>query len=134
MKIKDTTVDLVQNQVYIPDKPALKKGVTYTLTVADACIVDQTLKVCFEISDDKQHEVFYVLETFQLGSSKYFDFVHTIYVGDDSPVISVKLSDFDRFYADCTADSLKDGHLCLNKIDIWGSPLCTNWSSHHKND
>lgn len=134
MKNQEKTVDLIINATPRSDNTRLQKGINYSLTIADACVVDKTLKVCFEISDDEHQDVLHIIEYFRVDSKEYFNFIKTIYTGDDSDVINVKLADFDRFRADCSADVIKDGGICWNAVSIWSSPLSSNWLSKHQND
>ena len=127
--MKDQIIDLIPNKSI-----SLKKHHKYHVSIADACITHNTLKVCFEFEDYESKECFHLLERFTLGTEKYHQFITDIYCGDDGDVIAVNLSDLHYFSGYCSDDAVKDGKLAWRKIGFFESPLSSLWIKKHRED
>lgn len=124
----EKTIDLVKRK-----KISLCKNCKYHVTIADACLTRNQLKICFEFEEYGTKERFHLVEFFTFATEKYHRFISDIYCGDDGDVISVNLSDFQYFHADCTGEAVKDEKLDWKKIEFSKTPLSDMWLRKHNN-
>ena len=115
---KNVTIDLIKNQECVLDNSK-----TYYMHFADACIVDDILKVCVEFQGDEPFDRNKLLLTMEIGSDDYRDFINNVYIPDGDEVIAVNLSDFFCYSAKCPGYAVQEGRIKWEMLELCETPL-----------
>ena len=114
----DSVVDIVEtSSLDIP------RNLKFRFTIAEACLVNGTLNICFELYHHESDQRFYKVKHFTLGSPEYMEFVYNVYFEDGCEAIAVNLKDLSSYSACCYGDPFEDGVLRWERIDAEELPI-----------
>ena len=115
---KDEIIDILElNSADIP------RNLKFRLTIAEACLVNNCLKICFEFYHHESDQRFYRVKSFVIGSTEYMKFVYNVYFEDGCEAIAINLKDLASYSACCYGDPFEDGVLRWERIDAEELPI-----------
>lgn len=115
---KDEIIDILE--LNSADIPCNWK---FRLTIVEACLLKDVLKVCFELYHHESDQRFYRVKSFVIGSPEYMTFVYNVYFEDGCEAIAINLKDLASYSACCYGDPFEDGVLCWERVNAEELPV-----------